>query len=371
MAIQQSLIGTSAVTRELLAHLERVAPTDAPVLVRGPTGVGKELVAREIHRLSGRDPKGDFVAVNCSAIPNELLESEIFGHEKGAFSGAVSSYQGRMRLADGGSLLLDEIGDMPPDLQAKLLRVVQEGVVTPVGSGKEIPVDVRIISATHKPLESLIETGQFREDLFFRLNVIPITVASLRERPEEIVELFDHFSVAYALQGNPIKLNARSMSLLQAYQWPGNVRELENFCRRLSALYPGENINVYELPADFLPPQMMSLMGAQGSTPGSEGSAPASVGAWDAAALALGEVGAAGEDEDGLARVLGITAAEAPTHEALNEASLKDRVTDFERQLIEKALADANSNISEAARLLGVKRTTLIEKMGRLNIAKR
>ena len=272
-----------------------------------------------------------------------------------------------MRLADGGSLLLDEIGDMPSDLQAKLLRVVQEGVVTPVGSGKEIPVDVRIISATHKPLESLIETGQFREDLFFRLNVIPITVASLRERPEEIVELFDHFSAAYALQGDPIKLNARSMSLLQAYQWPGNVRELENFCRRLSALYPGENINLYELPADFLPPQMMSLMGAEGSA----ASTPDSAGAWDAAALALGEVSAVGEDEDGLARVLGITAAEAPAHVALNEASLKDRVTDFERQLIEKALADANSNISEAARLLGVKRTTLIEKMGRLTIAKR
>ena len=366
MAMQQSLIGTSAVTRELLAHLERVAPTDAPVLVRGPTGVGKELVAREIHRLSGRDPKGNFVAVNCSAIPNELLESEIFGHEKGAFSGAVSSYQGRMRLADRGSLLLDEIGDMPPDLQVKLLRVVQEGVVTPVGSGKEIAVDVRIISATHKPLEALIEKGHFREDLFFRLNVIPITVSPLRDRPEEIVQLFDHFSVAYALQGDPIKLNARSISLLQAYRWPGNVRELENFCRRLSALYPGDNINLYDLPMDFLPPQMISLMGAQGS----EAKVPASDGEWDGVPLALGEVNAAGEDEDGLARVLGITAAEAPTHVALNEASLKDRVTDFERQLIEKALADANSNISEAARLLGVKRTTLIEKMGRFNIAK-
>ena len=366
MAMEQSLKGTSAVTRELLAHLERVAPTDAPVLVCGPTGVGKELVAREIHRLSGRDPKGNFVAVNCSAIPNELLESEIFGHEKGAFSGAVSSYQGRMRLADRGSLLLDEIGDMPPDLQVKLLRVVQEGVVTPVGSGKEIPVDVRIISATHKPLEALIEKGHFREDLFFRLNVIPITVSPLRDRPEEIVELFDHFSVAYALRGDPIKLNARSVSLLQAYRWPGNVRELENFCRRLSALYPGENINLYELPVDFLPPQMMSLTGAQGS----EVKAPALDRERDAAPLALGGVGAADEDEDGLARVLGITAAEAPAHVALNEATLKDRVTDFERQLIEKALADANSNISEAARLLGVKRTTLIEKMGRFNIAK-
>ena len=364
--MQQSLIGTSAVTRELLAHLERVAPTDAPVLVRGPTGVGKELVAREIHRLSGRDPKGDFIAINCSAIPHELLESEIFGHEKGAFSGAVSSYQGRMRLADGGSLLLDEIGDMPPDLQAKLLRVVQEGVVTPVGSGKEIPVDVRIISATHKPLEALIEKGLFREDLFFRLNVIPITVSPLRDRPEEVVELFDHFSVAYALQGDPIKLNARSVSLLQAYQWPGNIRELENFCRRLSALYPGENINLYELPADFLPPQMMALMGGferelRPDIPDVDYVSPSA---------ALSEVAGMEADEDGLARVLGITAAEAPARIELNEASLKDRVSDFERQLIEKALVDADGNISGAARLLGVKRTTLIEKMGRLNIAK-
>ena len=365
MTTQPSLIGSSAVTRELIDHLERVAPTDAPVLVRGATGVGKELVAREIHRLSGRAASGDFIAVNCSAIPNELLESELFGHEKGAFSGAVSSYQGRMRLADGGSLLLDEIGDMPADLQAKLLRVVQEGVVTPVGSGKEIPVDVRIISATHKPLESLIESGQFREDLFFRLNVIPITVAPLRERPEEIVELFDHFRVVYTPNDEAIKLSARSVSLLQAYHWPGNVRELENFCRRLSALYPGETVNLYELPTDFLPPQMVNLMGAD-LREANDGNV---LDESNVHAVLLADVSDDGGD-DGLARVLGITAAESPASEQLAEGSLKDRVTDFERQLIEKALADANSNISEAARLLGVKRTTLIEKMGRLNIAK-
>jgi len=276
----------------------------------------------------------------------------------------VSSYQGRMRLADGGSLLLDEIGDMPADLQAKLLRAVQEGVVTPVGSGKEIAVDVRIISATHKPLEELIDQGQFREDLFFRLNVIPITVAPLRERPEEIVELFDYFSDAYALRGETIKLNARSISLLQAYRWPGNVRELENFCRRLSALYPGETINLYELPTDFLPPQMVKLMGTEVV----ESTGPAG----DAFRDVQFEIFAdfADDDADGLGRVLGITAAEAPTEIELTDASLKDRVSDFERQLIEKALADANGNISEAARLLGVKRTTLIEKMSRLSITK-
>ena len=364
MTTEQRLIGSSAVTRELLAYLEKISPTDAPVLVRGATGVGKELVAREIHRLSGREGRGQFIAVNCSAIPTELLESELFGHERGAFSGAVSSYQGRMRLADGGSLLLDEIGDMPADLQAKLLRAVQEGVVTPVGSGKEIAVDVRIISATHKPLEELIDQGQFREDLFFRLNVIPITVAPLRERPEEIVELFDYFSDAYALRGETIKLNARSISLLQAYRWPGNVRELENFCRRLSALYPGETINLYELPTDFLPPQMVKLMGTEVV----ESTGPAG----DAFRDVQFEIFAdfADDDADGLGRVLGITAAEAPTEIELTDASLKDRVSDFERQLIEKALADANGNISEAARLLGVKRTTLIEKMSRLSITK-
>ncbi|NBT29898.1 MAG: sigma-54-dependent Fis family transcriptional regulator [Gammaproteobacteria bacterium] len=364
MTAEQRLIGSSAVSRELLAYLEKISPTDAPVLVRGATGVGKELVAREIHRLSGREGRGQFIAVNCSAIPTELLESELFGHERGAFSGAVSSYQGRMRLADGGSLLLDEIGDMPADLQAKLLRAVQEGVVTPVGSGKEIAVDVRIISATHKPLEELIDQGQFREDLFFRLNVIPITVAPLRERPEEIVELFDYFSDAYALRGETIKLNARSISLLQAYRWPGNVRELENFCRRLSALYPGETINLYELPTDFLPPQMVKLMGTEVV----ESTGPAG----DAFRDVQFEIFAdfADDDADGLGRVLGITAAEAPTEIELTDASLKDRVSDFERQLIEKALADANGNISEAARLLGVKRTTLIEKMSRLSITK-
>ena len=300
-----------------------------------------------------------------SKVANELLESELFGHEKGAFSGAVSSYQGRMRLADGGSLLLDEIGDMPADLQAKLLRVVQEGVVTPVGSGKEIPVDVRIISATHKPLEALIESGQFREDLFFRLNVIPITVAPLRERPEEIIELFDHFRVVYALHDEAIKLSARSMSLLQAYHWPGNVRELENFCRRLSALYPGETVNLYELPTDFLPPQMVKLMGADPR----EADHGDGLDESNVHAVLLADMSDDG-DEDGLARVLGITAAESPATDQLAQGSLKDRVTDFERQLIEKALADANSNISEAARLLGVKRTTLIEKMSRLSIVK-
>lgn len=364
MTSEQRLIGSSAVTRELLAYLEKISPTDAPVLVRGATGVGKELVAREIHRLSGRESQGQFIAVNCSAIPTELLESELFGHEKGAFSGAVSSYQGRMRLADGGSLLLDEIGDMPADLQAKLLRAVQEGVVTPVGSGKEIAVDVRIISATHKPLEELIDQGQFREDLFFRLNVIPITVAPLRERPEEIVELFDYFSDAYALRGENIKLNARSISLLQAYGWPGNVRELENFCRRLSALYPGETINLYDLPADFLPPKMVTLMG-----PELAGSAESSGSSFsDVQSQIFNDFNE--EDEDGLGRVLSITAAEAPAQMDLTEASLKDRVSEFERQLIEKALSDANGNISEAARLLGVKRTTLIEKMSRLSITK-
>jgi sigma-54 specific flagellar transcriptional regulator A len=364
MTSEQRLIGSSAVTRELLAYLEKISPTDAPVLVRGATGVGKELVAREIHRLSGRELKGQFIAVNCSAIPTELLESELFGHEKGAFSGAVSSYQGRMRLADGGSLLLDEIGDMPADLQAKLLRAVQEGVVTPVGSGKEIAVDVRIISATHKPLEELIDQGQFREDLFFRLNVIPITVAPLRERPEEIVELFDYFSDAYALRGENIKLNARSISLLQAYRWPGNVRELENFCRRLSALYPGETINLYDLPADFLPPKMVTLMGPElAESAGSSGGSFS-----DVQSQIFKDFNE--EDEDGLGRVLSITAAEAPAQLDLTEASLKDRVSEFERQLIEKALSDANGNISEAARLLGVKRTTLIEKMSRLSITK-
>ena len=210
----------------------------------------------------------------------------------------------------------------------------------------------------------LFRSGHFREDLFFRLNVIPITVAPLRERPEEIVELFDYFSDAYALRGETIKLNARSISLLQAYRWPGNVRELENFCRRMSALYPGETINLYELPTDFLPPQMVKLMGIEVV----ESRGPAGGAFRDVQSEIFADF--AEDDADGLGRVLGITAAEAPAEIKLTEASLKERLSDFERQLIEKALADANGNISEAARLLGVKRTTLIEKMGRLRITK-
>ena len=363
----QRFVGTSIVSQELLSYIERVAPSDAPILIRGATGVGKEVIAREIHRLSGRDESGKFIAVNCSAIPTELLESELFGHEKGAFSGAVTSYPGRMRLADGGSLLLDEIGDMPSELQAKLLRAIQEGVVTPVGAVDEVSVDVRVISATHKPLEALIDSGRFREDLFFRLNVIPITISPLRERPEEIIELFDYFSEGYALKGDPITLSAKSISLLQAYRWPGNVRELENFCRRLTALFPGEKIDLYALPQDFLPPQMARLL--EGNTSGALGyTSPALL--QRKAIDALPGADEDEDDEDGMGRVLGITAAEAPTHIELAEATLKARVAHFERELIEKALSDANGNISEAARTLGVKRTTLIEKMSRLQISK-
>jgi len=361
----QRFVGGSAVTQELLSYIERVAPSDAPILIRGATGVGKEVVAREIHRLSGRDESGKFVAVNCSAIPTELLESELFGHQKGAFSGAVTSYPGRMRLADGGSLLLDEIGDMPSELQAKLLRAIQEGVVTPVGAVEEVAVDVRVISATHKPLEALIDSGKFREDLFFRLNVIPITIPPLRERPEEIIELFDYFSDGYALQGEPIKLNAKSVSLLQAYRWPGNVRELENFCRRLTALFPGEKIDLYALPSDFLPPQMARMLMGDGAARPDDSARQATSRDVSEALFVTDE-----DDEDGIGRVLGITSAEAPNHIELTEATLKARVAHFEKELIEKALSDANGNISEAARMLGVKRTTLIEKMGRLQITK-
>ena len=191
-------------------------------------------------------------------------------------------------------------------------------------------------------------------------------MAPLRERPEEIVELFDYFSESYALHGEKIKLNARSISLLQTYPWPGNVRELENFCRRLSALYAGETINLYELPTNFLPPQMVKLMGPDSV----EAAGPLGAPLFDVEPKELLAFGEEDEDEDGLSRVLGITAAETPAEIDLNEASLKDRVSDFERQLIEKALADANGNISEASRLLSVKRTTLIEKMTRLNITK-
>ena len=348
MGLRTSIVGASKLTEDLLDSVKKVAPTDAPVLIRGPTGSGKELIAQEVHRLSGRDRSGKFIAINCSAIPGDLLESELFGHEKGAFSGAVSAYPGRMRLADKGSLFLDEIGDMPNSLQAKLLRAVQEGVVTPIGSTLDVPIDIRIISATHKDLEHLVSQNKFREDLFFRLNVIPLHVAPLSQRVEEIPELLTFFSAEYATK-SPTLFDSYSLKILQQYSWPGNVRELQNFCRRMAALYPSQTIVLRELPRNLLPKGLIELL------PDTD---------------QLIEQPMEVDDDFGLQRVLDLTNIEEAADIRNEDLTLKTQLADLERRLSERAVATSDGNIAEAARSLGVKRTTLIEKMARLSITK-
>ncbi len=223
--------------QRLFERIRRVAASDAAVLVTGETGTGKELVARAIHALSNRRDQL-FVPVNCAAIPRDLLESELFGHVRGAFTGATEDREGKFELADGGTLFLDEIGDMPAELQAKILRVLEEGRLNRVGGNREISVDVRVISATHRNLEQAVEQQTFRQDLYYRLNVIEIKLPPLRERPEDIPLLAEHFLTrsAQRLGRPPLVLEADALELLTSYPWPGNVRELRNVCERLTVL---------------------------------------------------------------------------------------------------------------------------------------
>jgi len=246
------LVGDAPAMRDLKATIERAAPTKATVLITGESGTGKELVAREIHRRSARSGQ-PFVQVNCAAIPEELIESELFGHEKGSFTGAVRKQTGKFVAADGGTIFLDEIGDMSLRTQAKVLRVLQEGDVEPVGSATVIKVDVRVIAATNKDLEEEIKGGRFREDLYYRLNVIPIRTPPLRERRDDIPVLAEHFARLFSEEHNfhPKKFTPAAQKALQDSAWRGNVRELRNLIERLVIMVPGESVDVTDLPAEF------------------------------------------------------------------------------------------------------------------------
>jgi len=245
------LIGRSPAMQEIYRTLARLMVTDLTVLINGESGTGKELVARALHDY-GKRRAGPFVAINMAAIPRELIESELFGHEKGAFTGATHRSAGRFEQAEGGTLFLDEIGDMPPEAQTRLLRVLQEGEYTTVGGRTAIRANVRIVAATHHDLRQLIGQGMFREDLYFRLNVVPIRLPPLRERTLDIPELVRHFMGRAATEGLPPKiLDAAAMERLKAYRWPGNVRELENLVRRLAALYSEEVIGVEVVEAEL------------------------------------------------------------------------------------------------------------------------
>src|SRR5262245_51629699 len=248
MESKYEIVGQSPALRKVLEAVKRAAPTNATVLLRGESGVGKELVARTIHRNSARAAQR-FVQVNCAAIPEELIESELFGHEKGSFTGATEKQIGKFEQADRGTIFLDEIGDMSHKTQAKVLRVLQEQEVERLGSARTIRVDVRVIAATNKNLEEEIERGEFREDLYFRLNVIPIVVPPLRERPEDIPKLVEHFARRFSEEHNlrPKRFDPRAMEALQRHRWRGNIRELRNTIERLLIMTPGDVVRVEDL----------------------------------------------------------------------------------------------------------------------------
>src|SRR5215471_10351169 len=273
--IRHQMIGESAGLRQVMAAVGRAAPTNATVLITGESGVGKELVARTIHRNSLRS-RERFVQVNCAAIPEELIESELFGHEKGSFTGATEKQVGKFEQADRGTIFLDEVGDMSAKTQAKVLRVLQEGEVERLGSARTVKVDVRVIAATNKNLEEEIEKGRFREDLYFRLAVIPIYVPPLRERPDDVPQLVRHFMEYFSRDNNlrPKRITPAALETLQRHRWKGNIRELRNTVERLIIMTSGDSIDVPDLPEVVRSPSASAAFATAGAGSGVGGPSP-------------------------------------------------------------------------------------------------
>ncbi len=334
------LIGRSPAMQEIYRVLARLMGTDLTVMISGESGTGKELVARALHDY-GKRRSGPFVAINMAAIPRELIESELFGHEKGSFTGAVARGIGRFEQAQGGTLFLDEIGDMPPEAQTRLLRVLQQGEYTSVGGRTPMRADVRIVAATHRDLRQLIRQGLFREDLFYRLNVVPIRLPPLRERSEDIPALVRHFFTLAASEGLPLKsVDNPAMERLRAYRWPGNVRELENLVRRLAALYSQEVIGLDAIEAELAEPALPERADEPSDGEGLAG----------AAERHLREYFAAHKG-------------------GLPPAGLYGRVLrEIERPLIQLTLGATRGNQLRAAQLLGLNRNTLRKKIRELDI---
>ncbi|MGH7724141.1 MAG: sigma-54-dependent transcriptional regulator [Candidatus Eiseniibacteriota bacterium] len=331
----RTIVGRSEAIRMLIERIELAAPTTATVLVQGESGTGKELVGRALHDLSPRRDQ-PFIALNCAALPEELVESELFGHEKGAFTGAVQSRRGKFEEAHRGTLFLDEIGDMSPRTQAKLLRVLQDGLVTRVGANQSTRVDVRVIAATNQPLEAAIANGSFREDLFYRLNVVPLLVPPLRERPEDLGVLAEHFLALIARQmgRKARRLDRAALSALARHSWPGNVRELRNLLERLVILTPGETIS----EADVLR-----------HIPVSGSSAPGTASARTVEAAPANETHPSDPEEDGAS-------------EPAAPGTLRAQLDAAEKAAIEAALERAGS-VARAAELLGLERSHLYKKL--------
>lgn len=338
--------------------IRQVAQTDATVLILGESGTGKEVVAQSLHSISTRSAK-PFVPINCGAIPGELLESELFGHEKGAFTGAITARKGRFEMAEKGSIFLDEIGDMPLPMQVKLLRVLQERIYERVGGNKSFQCDVRVVAATHRNLEDNISEGSFREDLFYRLNVFPIEMPSLRERPEDIPELLAFMLDKISSSGRAIpKFTEQVLIALQNYHWPGNVRELGNLAERMAILFPDLEVHYDDLPERYQVeiPEDAKLVVSEAS-PAVEVSAQTKTGERPAPQdISTSELTSSDEGritmpnlDDGL--------------------DLKSYLVEMEVQLIQKALAQTDGNVSQAAKLLQTNRTTLVEKIRKFNLS--
>ena len=379
-----NILGNGVAIKQLRALIKQCANSDAPALLRGQSGTGKELVSRALHDNSDR-ARHPFLAINCGAIPDQLLESELFGHSKGSFTGATCDRKGRFEMAHKGTLFLDEIGDMPGQLQVKFLRVLEEKVVAPVGGGPEIKIDVRIVAATHRNLEEMVREGEFREDLLYRLNVLPITIPALAQRGEDIPELLEHFSRLFSNAGQQIRFSKRSLLLLQAYSWPGNVRELANFVQRFSVLYPGKTIEISRVPSEFLTEELTDLVrcykesgdedrsgdGEESATPGlalendhdsfgHEASSESSTNLPDE------EFSNFYENDFEQIIELSNSISEIP----VEGVPTRDLLNNLEANLIRTALAQTDGNVSRASDLLQLGRTSLIQKINKYELDK-
>jgi sigma-54 specific flagellar transcriptional regulator A len=335
----RSLVGTSRQIQTVRELIMQVADKDVSVLITGESGTGKEVVARNLHYHSNRKT-GPFVPVNCGAIPAELLESELFGHEKGAFTGAITTRQGRFEMAEGGTLFLDEIGDMPLNMQVKILRVLQEHTYERVGGTKTMKTNVRIIAATHKVLENMIEQGSFREDLYYRLNVFPIEMPALRDRVEDLPLLLNELisRMEYEKRGS-IRFNSAAIMSLCRHEWHGNVRELANLVERLAILHPYGVVGVNELPKKFRHIDDIDENGMQ---------APVLA---DVTQMDTGLVGI-----------------DSPALLPVNGLDLKEYLNNLEKSLIQQALDDSTGVVARAAEKLKIRRTTLVEKMRKYDL---
>lgn len=376
-SLAHSFIGASPAAESIRNLIARVANSNATVLITGESGTGKELVARALHDHSERCG-GNFVPINCAAIPKDLLESELFGHRKGAFTGAMADRIGRFELAHGGTIFLDEIGDLSLDMQVKLLRVLQERSVDPVGGLKSVAIDVRVVAATHRDLETEIQSGRFREDLYYRLNVLPLHTPALRQRSQDVPALLVHFAKFFSSKEQaPISFSPDFIEALQDYPWPGNVRELSNLVDRFNTLFSGQKLFLNTVPASLLPKGLRTIQAERA------GAVPDAISDLNVVhEPATHEIRRANAEQmNPFANPVSST-----TFDLHNEVediimlaqglpslppeglSLKDRLADIEKDLIVQALNRTDGNVSQTARLLNLQRTTLIEKLNKYDL---